>query len=147
MSENPIGDDRQYPALPMVGVGAVLVRGGCLLMVRRAREPGRGKWSVPGGRVELGETLAEAARREVREECSVNVEIGGVLDATDAIVLDPDGRVRYHYVLVDLKATYLDGELKARSDADACRWIPLEEVAALDIPDSLRSVLKRNSII
>ena len=147
MVEKSIDDDRLYPSLPMVGVGVVVIKEGQMLMVRRSREPGRGKWSVPGGRLELGETLYEGARREIAEECSIDVEIERVLDAADAIIRDADGRVRYHYVLLDFVGTYKGGEPKARSDATECRWVELDEVSALDIPESLRAVLERNGII
>jgi 8-oxo-dGTP diphosphatase len=147
MIEKPANDNRLYPVLPMVGVGVVVINEGRLLMVRRSREPGKGQWSVPGGRLELGETLRDGARRELAEECSIDAEIERFLDATDAIIRDADGRVRYHYVLVDVVGRYRGGEPKAESDAAECRWVGLKEVPALDMPESLRAVLERNGII
>ena len=108
---------REYPDHPLVGVGAVIVKDGAVLLVRRGHDPGRGEWAMPGGRLRLGETLAQAARREVREETSVEIETGEVLSVTDLIQRDDAGRVRYHYVLVDLLARYVSGEPRAGSDA------------------------------
>jgi 8-oxo-dGTP diphosphatase len=147
--DGPEGRDksRWYPEFPRVGVGVVVIRDGCILMVQRAREPARGKWSIPGGALELGETLAEGARREVLEECSVEVEIEGVMDVTDKIVKDGEGRTRYHFVLVDISGRYAGGEARARSDAAVCRWVAIGEVAGLDLTDTLRDLLKRKGII
>jgi 8-oxo-dGTP diphosphatase len=139
--------DRLYPSLPIAGVGVVVVREGRLLMVKRSKEPAKGKWSIPGGKLELGETLYEGARREVAEECSIEINIERFLDAADTIIRDPDGRVRFHYVLVDMVGKYKSGRLKARSDAEECRWVNLEEVDRLDITESLKAVLERNGMI
>jgi 8-oxo-dGTP diphosphatase len=128
-------------------VGAVIIRDGRQLMVRRAHEPNKGRWSIPGGLVELGETLREAAAREVLEECSLKVEITRVLDGVDNIVRDKDGRIRYHYVITDLLGRYAGGEIKAQSDAAACRWVPLAAIEKLDVVPVLRDMLKRNGIV
>lgn len=133
--------------MPHAGVGAVVLRDGCLLMVRRAREPARGKWSIPGGAVELGESLHEAVRREAAEECSVEIEVERLFDVTETILHDDDGKTSYHFVLVDFLAVYKSGEPRARSDADECRWVPLDELVGLDMPETLRDVLKRRGII
>jgi 8-oxo-dGTP diphosphatase len=138
---------RKCPEYPRPGVGVVIIRDGRLLMVKRAHEPNQGRWSIPGGLIELGENLREAAAREVLEECSVKVEITRVLDSVDNIVRDGDGRVRYHYVIIDLLGRYTNGEIKAQSDAAACRWVPLEEIEKLDVVPILCDMLKRNGII
>jgi len=101
---------REYPDHPLVGVGAVIVKDGAVLLVQRAHDPGRGKWAMPGGRLRLGETLAQAARREAHEETGVEIEPGEALSVTDLIQRDDAGRIRYHYVLVDLLARYVGGE-------------------------------------
>jgi 8-oxo-dGTP diphosphatase len=147
MAGNDIDEGRRYPAYPRVGVGAVVIRDGQILMVKRAREPNKGKWSVPGGLIELGETVYEAAAREVFEECSVKIEIIRVLDTVDNIVRDENGRVQYHYTIIDLLGRYISGEAVAQSDAAECRWVALKEIARLDITPLLRDVLQRQAII
>ena len=134
---------REYPQAPMVGVGAVVVRGGYVLLVRRANEPNRGQWSIPGGTVELGETLVQAAVREVWEECQVQVEAGEVLATFDLIRRDAQGQVLYHYVLLDLAARYLSGEPVAATDALAVRWVTAAELDQLDIIPRLVPVLRQ----
>jgi ADP-ribose pyrophosphatase len=127
----------------MVGVSAVVLREGRILLVKRSKEPSKGKWSIPGGRLELGEALYEAAKREVLEECSIEIEIEHVLEVTDNIIRDEEGRIRYHFVLIDLLARYISGEAKAQSDAEECRWVTTEELVELDMNPQLRAVLMR----
>lgn len=143
MSKIPTNDSRWYPQLPMVGVSAVVLREGRILLVKRSKEPSKGKWSIPGGRLELGEALYEAAKREVLEECSIEIEIEHVLEVTDNIIRDEEGRIRYHFVLIDLLARYISGEAKAQSDAEECRWVTTEELVELDMNPQLRAVLMR----
>ncbi len=147
MEESVIKDKRVYPASPISGVGAVVYYAGKILLVRRAKEPNKGKWSIPGGAIELGETIYEAAAREVLEECSIKIEIERILDAAENIVKDGNGRIRYHYVIIDLLAKYVSGELKAQTDAAACGWFTPEEVAAMDITPTLRAMFLRQGII
>ena len=121
---------RTYPQAPLVGVGAIVFNRRRVLLVRRARAPRRGEWSLPGGLQKLGETVAEAARREVFEETALDVRILGLADVVDLIERDDeDGRVRYHYTLVDLVACWQGGEIRAGSDAAEAIWA---DVAALD---------------
>jgi len=134
---------REYPQAPIVAVGAVLVRDGQVLLVRRANDPNQGQWSIPGGALELGETLAQAAIREVREECQVEIEVDDVLSTFDLIQRDDKGRVRYHYVLVDLAARYVSGQPVARTDALDVRWVREAEFDQLDIIVRLLPVLHR----
>jgi len=133
---------REYPKTPIVGVGAVIVKGDQVLLIRRANEPSRGRWSIPGGTVELGETLAQAATREVSEECQLKVEIGDVLATFDLIQRDEQGRIRYHYVLLDLAARYVSGEPVAGTDALDVRWVKEAEFNELDIVPRLLPVLR-----
>jgi 8-oxo-dGTP diphosphatase len=135
--------ERQYPSLPLVGVAGVVVKDGCVLMVQRGADPGRRQWSIPGGRLHLGERVRDGVEREVLEECGVRVRAGDVLGVADLIQRDGDGRVRYHYVLVDLAAEHLSGDPCPASDAMAARWVPLGELPALDMPDRLRDLLER----
>ena len=147
MNEFQENDGRWYPKQPRVGIGAVVLKEGRLLMVKRGHEPSKGKWSIPGGMIELGETLHEAARREVMEECSIKVEVEHVIDGVNTIIRDADDRVQYHFVIVDLLARYISGEPRAQSDAEACRWVSPRELVGLDIPPSLRDMLKRQGIL
>jgi 8-oxo-dGTP diphosphatase len=120
---------RIYPDHPVVGVGAVVLDGDRVLLVKRANEPLKGEWSIPGGAVEVGETLEAAIRREVREETCLEIEVGPIVDVLDRIRRDPDGRIQFHYVLVDFVCRPLGGTLQCASDAEEATWA---ERAALD---------------
>jgi ADP-ribose pyrophosphatase YjhB (NUDIX family) len=122
---------RLYPSLPVVGVGAVILRKGEVLIVRRANPPLQGEWSIPGGALDLGEKLRDGVAREVREETGLEVEVGPVLDVFDSIFPDADGRTQYHYVLVDYLCHPLPGTAVAASDASELRWAKPEELPAL----------------
>lgn len=134
---------REYPDAPRVGVGAVVLHDGRVLLVRRDHPPARGKWSIPGGLVHLGETTEAAAVREVAEECGLRVRLRGVAGVVDRIISDPDGRVRYHYVLVDFLATPESGELRAGSDAQDARWVPVGEIGRYDTTEGLAAMVDR----
>lgn len=134
---------RDYPDRPIVGVGAVVVENGRALLVKRAAEPLRGHWSIPGGMVELGETLRQAIAREVREETGLVVEVSGVLEVLDSIHRDPDGRTRYHYVLVDFFCRRTGGELQAASDASEVRWAAIEELAGLAMTETAQRIIRK----
>ncbi len=136
---------REYPAQPLVGVGAVVVdeSGARVLVVQRGQEPGRGLWSIPGGLLELGETLPEAVVREVREECGVDVVPGDVVSVLDVICRDDVGRVRYHYVLVDLTARYVGGELAPAGDVRAVQWATRRDLDGLPLTEGAGSVIRK----
>jgi 8-oxo-dGTP diphosphatase len=112
---------RQYPKLPLVGVGVVVVRDGRMLLIRRSKPPRRGEWSLPGGLQKLGETVFEAACREVMEEAGVVIRPLAVIDVVDLIERDYQ-RVRYHYTLIDVVAAWVDGEAAAAGDAADVVW-------------------------
>ena len=134
---------REYPEHPRVGVGAVVLREGKVLLVKRGRPPSAGKWSLPGGLVDLGETTREAVAREVAEECGLAVRVVAVAGVVDRVVKDDAGRVRYHYVLVDYLA-YPDGtHIAAGSDAAEVLWVELDRVAELDTTDGLVDMIRR----
>jgi ADP-ribose pyrophosphatase YjhB (NUDIX family) len=114
-----------------VGVGVVVWRGDQVLLIRRARPPRAGQWGIPGGAQELGETLFEAARREILEETGLTIRPTGIVTAIDGIVRDGQGRVEYHYTLVEVSAEWVAGEATARSDVDAARWVAPRVVRAL----------------
>jgi 8-oxo-dGTP diphosphatase len=137
---------REYPTQPIVGVGAVIVQDGKLVLVRRGVEPDKGKWSIPGGGVELGETVRDTAVREAKEECGLDIELIGdrPMDALDKMVPDEKGRLQYHYVLLQFLARPKGGTLKPTSDATEARWVPIEEVEKYDLTNSLRLFLKKH---
>jgi 8-oxo-dGTP diphosphatase len=134
---------REYPDRPFVGVGAVVLDGDRVLLVRRGGQPSSGKWSLPGGLVEVGETTHHATEREVMEECGIRIRLAGIAGVLDRVVRDADGRVRYHYVLVDYLAYPEDGTLCAGSDAADARWVPVADVAGYDVTDGLVEMIER----
>jgi len=113
---------RRYPERPFVGVGVVVWRGDEVLLVRRGRPPRQGQWALPGGLQKLGESVFETARREVAEETGLTVETTGLVDVVDSITRDAEGRVEYHYTLVDVAAEWRAGEARAQDDAAAVAW-------------------------
>ena len=141
MASQPEEPSREYPRAPTATAGAVVIRGRQVLLVKRAHEPGKGEWSIPGGRIEPGETIHDAARREVLEECGIEIEVECILGAFDRIVRDADGRVRFHYVLIDVLAAAAGGEPMAGSDAEDCRWVTEGEMEELHIAPQLRALL------
>lgn len=134
---------REYPLAPVPSVGIVVCKGDKILLVLRGHEPSQGRWSIPGGVVELGETIREAARREVLEECGLHIEAGDVVDVVDAIVRDDKGEIRYHYILIDLLATCVSGELTVASDVEDARWVLEEELAEFNLTKSALSVIHK----
>ena len=120
---------REYPDNPLVGVGAVIIQENRVLLIRRGQPPLLGEWSLPGGVLECGETLREAVIREAREETGLTVETGEMLGVYERIIRSEDGRVRYHYVLIDFLCRPASGDLKAASDAADVRWFTPEELA------------------
>lgn len=130
----PISVSRRYPAAPLVGVGVVVLNAqGEVLLAQRGKPPRAGEWSIPGGLLDLGERLEEAARREVREECNIEIAIGGFVATFEPILYDAAGEIEYHYVLIDFWATYLSGDLLAQDDATAVTWIALGALAAFKL--------------
>ena len=134
---------REYPETPRVGVGAVVLKDGHVLLVRRNRPPAEGKWSIPGGLVNLGETTEAAAVREVAEECGLHVRLQGLAGVVERIISDPDGRVRYHYVLIDYVAAPDSGELRPGSDAADARWVPIRELGRYETTEGLASMVNK----
>ena len=134
---------RLYPSLPVVGVGAVIVRDGLVLIVRRANPPLQGEWSIPGGALDLGEKLRDGVAREVREETGLEVEVGPVLDVFDSIFPDAEGRTRYHYVLVDYLCRPLSGTAIAASDATELRWAKPDDLPALGMKQVTIEVIQK----
>ncbi len=134
---------RSYPEQPILGVGAVIVDAGRVLLVRRATEPLKGEWSVPGGVLELGEKLHDAVRREVLEETGLTVEPGEVLEVLDSIFTDGDGQTEYHYVLVDYLCRKISGQATAGSDVSDVKWVSEGDLAAIGLRDSIQQVVRK----
>jgi 8-oxo-dGTP diphosphatase len=138
-----ISESRSYPKRPIVGVGAVIVDSGRVLLVRRLHEPLKGEWSLPGGAVEAGETLRAAVVREVLEETGLEVEVGPMVEVLDRIRFDADGRTRYHFVLIDYLCRPVGGSLACASDADATAWAALDELANYHVDGSAIAVIRK----
>jgi mutator protein MutT len=134
---------REYPERPLVGVGAVIVEAGRVVLVRRAAEPMAGQWSIPGGLLELGETLRAGAAREALEETGLQVEAGEVLEVLDRIVPDASGKPRYHYVLIDFLCRCIGGELIAGGDAAEARWVRESELEGLGVAEAAVQVIRK----
>ena len=136
-------DRREYPERPIVGVGAVIVREGQVLIVRRRYEPLAGRWSLPGGTLELGETLEAGVAREMQEETGLDVEVGPVIEVFDRILLDDARRVRYHFVLVDYLCWPTGGDLRAGSDVDTAIFVEPGGLQPYDLTAKARAVIDR----
>jgi 8-oxo-dGTP diphosphatase len=134
---------RQYPERPIVGVGAVIVDGDRVVLVQRAHEPLKGEWSLPGGTVEVGETLVDAVAREVREETGLNVRVGSLVEVLDRVHRGADGRVEYHFVLLDYKCTVLSGTLGHGSDASAACWARREDLVRYGLSETAIRVVTK----
>jgi mutator protein MutT len=134
---------REYPETPLVGVGAIIIDANRVALVRRGRAPLQGKWSIPGGVLEVGETLRAAVEREVLEETGLVVEVGELLGVFDRVLPDEEGKIRYHYVLIDFLCFRVGGELRAGDDAEEVEWFAVQELEALKLaPETQRVILK-----
>lgn len=133
---------REFPTHPVVGVGGVVIKDGKALIVKRGHAPRKGEWSLPGGRVELGETLVEATRREIKEETGLDVHVGPVIELFDRIHRTA-GRVQYHFVIVDYLCTYVGGELCAGDDADDVAWVRGDELDAYGVNEFAAAVVRK----
>jgi len=135
---------RLYPKQPIVGVGAVIICDGKILLEKRRNEPGKGKWSIPGGLVELGETAEQTVIREVREETGLEVEKPEHIDVVDNIIRDSNGEIKYHFVIIDYFIRLKGGKLEVGSDAGELRWVLLDEVEKYDLTKTFRAFVQRN---
>ncbi|MBN2012753.1 NUDIX hydrolase [candidate division KSB1 bacterium] len=136
---------REYPDTPMVGVGVIVFDNDSrILLIQRGNEPSKGLWALPGGLVELGEETKAAAKREVAEECSIEVEIGDVANVVDLILKDPTDKIRYHYILIDYLATHVAGDIDPQTDVTDARWVRENELDLYDIPDVTRKVINQS---
>jgi len=134
---------REYPERPIVGVGAVILDRDRVLLVRRGNEPLKGEWSLPGGAVETGETLEAAIAREVLEETGLEVEVGPMIDVLDRIGNDADGRVRYHYVLIDFVCRPTGGTLCCATDAADATWAQLADLDRFGLAEATLAMIHK----
>lgn len=133
---------REYPDVPLVGVGAIIIEQDRVLLVKRGHAPLAGEWSIPGGVLEVGETLRQAAVREAMEETGLTVEVGELLGVYDRVLRDADERTRYHYVLIDFLCRRVEGEPRAAGDADDARWFTQDELAGLSLAMDTAEVIQ-----
>jgi len=134
---------REFPEVPLVGVGAIIIEGPRVVLVKRAHPPLQTEWSIPGGVLEVGELVREAAVREAREETGLTVESGKLLGVYDRVLRDPEKRVQYHYVLIDFLCRRVAGDLAAASDAAEARWFGKEELAGLNLAEDTLDVIQK----
>lgn len=135
---------REYPDYPMVGVGVIVFdEDSKILLVQRGQEPSKGLWALPGGLVEVGEELKTAVKREVKEECDLDVEVGEVVSVVDLILKDENKKVKYHYILIDYDAKYIAGDLTPKSDVKNANWFTQQEIKQLDVPEVTRQVIDK----
>lgn len=140
---------REYPEHPLVGVGAIIVDKDSrqVLLVKRGREPAQGRWSLPGGLVDVGETLTEALRREIREETGLEVTVGPHVETIERIIYDENGKVRFHYVLVDYLCIVEADEPLAASDAEEARWFEIGRLEDLEMTEATHEVIAKALVI
>ena len=134
---------RAYPDRPIVGVGAIILRDKQVLLVRRDSEPRRGEWSLPGGMLELGETLREGVEREVLEETGLRVRVKQVVEVFDSIIPDAAGRTEFHYVLIDFLCVPIEGELRAGSDVAEVVWARVDDLDRFKLTENALAAIER----
>ena len=134
---------REFPEVPLVGVGAIIIEDSRVVLVKRAHPPLQAEWSIPGGVLEVGELVREAAVREAREETGLTVEPGELLGVYDRVLRNAEQRVQYHYVLIDFLCRQVAGDLAASSDADEVRWFSREELPALKLAEDTLDVIRK----
>jgi 8-oxo-dGTP diphosphatase len=133
---------REYPQQPLVGLGAIIIADGRVALIKRSKAPLLGEWSIPGGMLEVGETLRHGAEREAREETGLTVRATELLGVFERIVPDAEQRTSYHYVLIDFLCEVVSGEMRAGGDANDARWFTAGDVAALQLPEDTASVIR-----
>ncbi len=136
--------NRLYPEQPLVGIGAIIICNGKILLEKRKGEPGRDKWTVPGGLVELGESAEQTVMREVKEETNLEVEQPELVDVVNSVTTDENDKIKYHFVIVDYFVKLKGGTLKAADDAAELRWVEFSEVENYDLTRSFREFFQRN---
>jgi 8-oxo-dGTP diphosphatase len=135
---------RLYPDQPVVGIGAVIINQGKIALIKRGNEPSKGKWTIPGGLVELGESLGAAVIRETKEEACLDIDTPCLIDVVDNVDLDEHDKVKYHYVIINYLVKVKAGNIKAASDAAELRWVPFDEVEDYNLTASFRLFFRNN---
>ena len=138
-------NEREYPSVPKIGVGGLVVDKGKLLLIRRAYEPSSGLWSIPGGLLEVGESLEEAVVREIEEETGIKVEVKELLDVLNFVIKDEAGKVKYHYVLIDFLAKPVGGELRPSRETLDVRWVSLKDIEKYSLTRTARRLISKAS--
>ncbi|MEM3382423.1 MAG: NUDIX hydrolase [Nitrososphaerales archaeon] len=138
---------REYPDNPLVGVGAFIEKNDSVLLVKREHDPGKGKWSLPGGLVNLGERLSDAIKREVEEEVGLKVDVIKIIDVFDSIEYDDKGRVRFHYVIIGFMVKVLGGEVRCSKETSQIKWFKVDELKDLEMTITTRKLLKEVSFL
>lgn len=138
---------REFPGRPIVGIGVAVLRDAAVLMVRRGRAPAEGSWSLPGGAQKLGETVEQAARRELAEETGLLVEALFLAGCVDSIHGDPDGRIRYHYTILDFCARYAGGQARPGGDAAEVKWVDMNRLDELNIWSEAQRIIRASGEI
>lgn len=133
-----------YPRLPVVGVSAIVRSRGEILLVKRGANPGKGKWSAPGGIVNIGEKIRDALRREILEECGIEIRIGQLLDIAEIVIGDRTSRIEFHYVIIYFQASALSRSVRAGDDAADAKWVDAREAFKLDLTRTFRSFLRKH---
>ena len=136
-------EKREYPDRPYVGVGVIVFRDQEVLLVKRNKDPNKGQWSIPGGRQIIGETTEEAAQRELLEETGVKVDRLLLVDVVDAIIPDVEGKIKYHYTLVDYMGQWHSGESRPGDDAQEVRWVRLNELSLYSLLEKTMNIIKK----
>jgi 8-oxo-dGTP diphosphatase len=131
-----------YPVVPRVGVGAIIVRKGKVLLVKRGIEPSKGLWAIPGGTLKLGETLQECAAREILEETGIKIKVGECIYVFDFIKRDSKRKIKFHFVIVDFAADYVSGEPQGADDALDARWLSRSELSDLPVAENTLAALR-----
>ena len=136
-------EKREYPARPYVGVGVFVFREQEVLLIKRNKEPNKGQWSIPGGKQVIGETAADAAKRELLEETGVKVDQLLLIDVVDTIIPDVAGKIKYHYTLVEYMGQWQSGETRPGDDAQEVRWVCLNEINSITLPEKTTNIIHK----
>jgi mutator protein MutT len=137
------GVRREYPDRPILAVGAVAVKDGKVLLIKRGEEPGRGLWTLPGGAVHPGEELKAAVSRELREECGIEVAVEEIGEVVERMIPDADGRMQYHYVILDYRARWLRGDPSPSEELEDARWVEIADLSQYRMTRGTADLIRR----